>query len=137
MMISTKGRYALRMMIDLAQHADAGAVSLKTIAERQEISMKYMEAIAALLNRGGLVVSTRGKSGGYMLSRPAAQISVQEVMAMTEGSLAPVACVECDPHPCEHAEVCLTFPMWQKLDRMIDQYLSGISIQDLIDRKLT
>ncbi len=134
-MISTKGRYALRMMIDLAQHESEGPVPLKAIAERQDISMKYMEAIAALLNRGKLIRSTRGKIGGYTLSRPAEQISVQEVMAITEGSLAPVACMD-GSSPCARAETCLTLPMWQQLDRIIAQYLSDISIQALIDRRL-
>ena len=134
-MISTKGRYALRMMIDLAQHESEGPVPLKAIAERQDISMKYMEAIAALLNRGKLIRSTRGKIGGYTLSRPAEQISVQEVMEITEGSLAPVACMD-GPSPCARAGTCLTLPMWQQLDRIIAQYLSDISIQALIDRRL-
>ena len=136
MMISTKGRYALRMMTDLAQHAQNEPVPLKTIADRQEISMKYMEAIAALLNRGGLIQSTRGKIGGYTLSRPASQITVQEVMEITEGSLAPVTCMEGGANSCNRAEACLTLPMWQKLDQLIEAYLSGITIQDLIDRNI-
>ena len=136
MMVSTKGRYALRLMIDLAQHANEGAISLKAISERQSVSMKYLEAIAALLNRGELIRSARGKDGGYTLSRPANEISVAEVMAITEGSLAPVACNGLKDASCDRAELCLSFPMWQKLDQLIEDYLSGISIQDLIDRKV-
>ncbi len=138
MMVSTKGRYALRLMIDLAQHANEGAISLKAISERQEVSMKYLESIAALLNRGELIRSSRGKDGGYTLSRPASEISVAEVMAITEGSLAPVACGGLNGASCDRAGagLCLSFPMWQKLDALIEDYLSGISIQDLIDRKV-
>lgn len=138
MMVSTKGRYALRLMIDLAQHANEGAISLKAISERQEVSMKYLESIAALLNRGELIRSSRGKDGGYTLSRPASEISVAEVMAITEGSLAPVACSGLSGASCDRAGagLCLSFPMWQKLDELIENYLSGITIQDLIDRKV-
>ncbi len=138
MMVSTKGRYALRLMIDLAQHRDEGAISLKAISERQEVSMKYLEAIAAMLNRGDLIRSSRGKDGGYTLSRPADRISVAEVMAITEGSLAPVACNGLNGESCDRAGagLCLSFPMWQKLDALIEDYLSGVSIQDLIDRKV-
>ena len=138
MMVSTKGRYALRLMIDLAQHANEGAISLKAISERQEVSMKYLESIAAMLNRGDLIHSSRGKDGGYSLSRPASEISVAEVMAITEGSLAPVACNGLKDSSCDRAGagLCLSLPMWQKLDALIEDYLSGVSIQDLIDKKV-
>ncbi|MBP3918176.1 MAG: Rrf2 family transcriptional regulator [Clostridia bacterium] len=143
MMISTKGKYALQTMVDLAQHATccdcsfSDCVSLKDIAERQNISMKYLEAIVSLLNKGGLVKSTRGKDGGYRLSRPANEITVAEVMAMTEGSLAPVSCLNtCADGQCVHADSCLTLPLWQKLDTMIDSYLSAITIQDIVDRRV-
>ena len=133
MVISTKGRYALRIMLDLAQHSEDGFVSLKTVSQRQEVSLKYMEAIAAVLNRAGLVVSQRGKEGGYRLSRPAAEISVAEVLHSAEGSLAAVSCLESGESCCERAEHCLTLPMWKKLDALMDGYLSGISIQDVLD----
>ncbi len=144
MMISTKGKYALQTMVDLAQHASCeehdsdgcACVSLKAIAERQNISMKYLEAIVSLLNKGGLVRSTRGKDGGYRLARPADKITVSEVMAMTEGSLAPVSCLDtCAEGQCVHADSCLTLPLWQKLDAMIDGYLSKITLADIIDGK--
>ena len=145
MMISTKGKYALQTMIDLAQQAQLCAcedaectcVSLKAIAERQNISMKYLESIAALLNRGGLVKSTRGKDGGYRLAKSANEITVAEVMAITEGSLAPVSCLDtCSDGQCVHADGCLTMPMWQKLDAVIDEFLSGVTIQDILDRNI-
>ncbi len=133
MMISTRGRYALRVLIDLAQHAGESRVSLKAIAERQEISLKYLESIVALLTKGGLLVSTRGKEGGYRLARPASEIFVGEVIRLTEGSLAPVACLCEDGAPCQRAEACLTLPMWRRLDRLIDDYLSSVSIEMLLN----
>ena len=145
MMISTKGKYALQTMLDLAQQAggcacgdaECGCVSLKAIAERQNISMKYLESIAALLNRGGLEKSTRGKDGGYRLAKPADEITVAEIMAITEGSLAPVSCLEtCADGQCVHADGCLTMPMWQKLDAIIDEFLSGVTLQDILDRRI-
>lgn len=137
MMISTKGRYALRIMIDLAQHEGEGYISLKDIAGRQDVSLKYLEMIAALLNKGRLIVSSRGKEGGYKLAKPKDQITVSEVMAITEGSLAPVACLtRMDQTPCERADGCLTLPMWRHLDSLIEDYLSGISIADLLNGKV-
>ena len=138
MMISTKGKYALQTMLDLAKQAADGGddvyVSLKAIAERQDISVKYLEAIVSMLNKGGLVKSTRGKDGGYRLARAAREITVAEVMAMTEGSLAPVSCLDtCAEGKCSHLGTCLTLPMWQHLDKIIDDYLSGVTIQALLD----
>lgn len=145
MMISTKGKYALQTMLDLAQQmngcacsdAECSCVSLKAIAKRQNISLKYLESIAALLNRGGLVKSTRGKDGGYRLAKPADEITVAEIMAITEGSLAPVSCLEtCADGQCVHADGCLTMPMWQKLDAIIDEFLSGVTLQDILERRI-
>ncbi|MBO5670716.1 MAG: Rrf2 family transcriptional regulator [Clostridia bacterium] len=147
MMISSKGKYALQIVLDLAQQAavcpcggedaEGNCVSLKAISERQNISMKYLESIAALLNRGGLIRSTRGKDGGYRLAKPAEEITVAEIMAITEGSLAPVACLEtCAEGQCVHADGCLTLPMWQQLDQIIDAYLSGVTIRDILDRRV-
>ena len=129
MVISTKGRYALRLMIDLAQHCDEGFISLKTVSQRQDVSLKYMEAIAAALNRANLVNSQRGKEGGYCLSRPASEITV------AEGSMAAVSCLDAGENGCERAAKCLTLPMWKKLDAVMDNYLSGVSVQDLLDGK--
>lgn len=130
-MISTKGRYALRVMLELAAQEE-GFLSLKEIAEQQEISMKYLEAIVAILNRTGLVRSQRGKDGGYQLARPAAQITVAEILRSTEGTLAPVACPSLDGSPCSRAERCLTLPLWQELDQRIDGYLSTVTLENLL-----
>ena len=137
MMVSTKGRYALRVMIDLAQHDSEAPVPLKAISARQHISQKYLEAIVAMLNRGKLVHSQRGTAGGYRLARPAAEITVAEVMRMTEGSMAPVACLDGSGEAmCAHADACLTLPMWAGLDQLIDRYLRSISIADLTARRV-
>ena len=136
MVISTKGRYALRMMLDLAQQDPEAYSSLKSVAQRQDISIKYMEAIAAHLNRAGLVISQRGKEGGYRLARPANEITVAEVLHSAEGSLAAVACLELDGQgnaACERAAHCLTLPLWRRLDGIMDEFLSGVTVQDVLD----
>ena len=135
MMVSTKGRYALRIMVDLARRTDEGYVSLKTIADRTDSSMKYMEAIVGSLKKAELIDSTRGKEGGYRLSRPASEITVAEVLHSTEGSMAAVSCLDAGENGCERAAQCLTLPMWKKLDAVMDNYLSGVSVQDLLDGK--
>ncbi len=138
MMISTKGTYALRVMIDLAQHENEGYISLKSIAERQKISMKYLETIVSLLNKGGMVASLRGKDGGYMLKRPAEEYCMGEILRLTEGGLTPVSChgfAEGEKE-CENVDHCLTFPMWQKLDTLINEYLDKVSLRDILDGKV-
>lgn len=136
MKVSTKGRYALRVMIDLAQNKEKGFVSLKEIAERQQISMKYLEMIVGILNRADLVLSLRGKSGGYKLTREASQYTIGEILKLTEGSMAPVSCIEGGVASCEHAQECVTLPLWQGLDRVIDEYLESITLEDLMEQKL-
>jgi Rrf2 family iron-sulfur cluster assembly transcriptional regulator len=136
MMVSTKGRYALRVMIDLAQHEQEGYIPLKDVSRRQEVSAKYLEAIAALLARGGVIQSQRGKEGGYRLSRPPEAITAGEVVRLTEGRLAPVSCLECGENTCARADVCLTLPMWERLDSLIETYLNSVTIRDIIDGKL-
>ena len=126
MMISTKGRYALRVMLELAAQED-GFRSLKEIASQQDVSMKYLEAIVAILNRAGLVRSQRGKDGGYQLSRPAGKITVGEILRSTEGTLSPVSCPSLEGTPCSRAGECRTLPLWQELDRRIDGYLSSVT----------
>lgn len=137
MMVSTKGRYALRVMLDLAGQDEEQYISLNDIAGRQQISMKYLEAIVALLNKAGLLKSRRGKDGGYRLARKPAEYPVSEILKLTEGTLAPVACMEKDAcgEECRLQTGCLTRPMWQKLDAIIDDYLSGVTIQDLMEGK--
>ncbi len=132
MKVSTKGRYALRVMIDLAQHKDEGFISLKEIADRQEISMKYLEMIVGILNRAGYVQSLRGKSGGYRLSKNSDEYTIGAILKLTEGSMAPVSCLEKDADICKRAEECITLPLWKGLDKVIDDYLENISLEDLI-----
>lgn len=136
MMISSKGRYALRVMIDLAQHRDDGYVSVKTISDRQEVSMKYMESIIAMLNKAGLVESARGKDGGYHLTREPGAYSVGEIVALAEGSLAPIPCLESGAPECERAGQCLTLPIWKNLDRIIYDYLDSVTLQDVLDQTI-
>ena len=136
MMVSTKGRYALRVMIELAGSPRDEYRPLKEMAERQQISMKYLEAIAALLNRAGLVRSQRGKDGGYQLTRPAREITVGEILRAAEGTLAPVACPSLGGNACQRAEECLTLPLWQALDKKIDDYLSTVTLEDLLQGRV-
>lgn len=132
MMISTRGRYALRVMIDLAEHIDEGYIPLQTIAKRQGISEKYLESIISVLSKAGLVDGLRGKGGGYRLNRPTADYSVGQILRLTEGSLAPVTCLESEENPCPRAGQCTTLPMWEKLDALINDYLDSVSLADLL-----
>ena len=135
MMVSTKGRYALRIMIDLAQHYDGGYVSLSDIAKRQYVSLKYLEAIVSVLNKAGFVESLRGKDGGYRLTRDPKEYTIGSILKLTEGSLAPISCSEfgsAGGQACEQAGNCITFPMWRHLDEIIDGYLEHITLFDLI-----
>jgi len=134
MKVSTKGRYALRIMIDLSLHGDENVISLKEIAERQEVSVKYLELIVAVLNKAGLVASTRGKSGGYRLTRAPKDYTVGSILKLTEGSMSPVACLSDGECTCDRADRCVTLPMWEELDRVIDGYLESVTLQDLIDQ---
>ena len=131
MMISTKGRYALRVMLDLAGHMEDGYIPLAEIAARQHISEKYLESIIAVLARAGLVEGQRGKGGGYRLSRELKDYSVGEIVRLTEGSLAPVSCLEGE-NTCPRADKCLSLPGWEKLDTLINDYLDSVSLADLL-----
>lgn len=133
MMISTKGRYALRVMVDLAQQDDDGYVSLKSVSERQEISLKYLEMIISALNKEGLVNSQRGKEGGYKLAKPAHEYTVGEILRAAEGDLVPVSCLDCGENLCARSDNCMTLPMWQELDRIINEYLDSVKLTDLIN----
>ena len=132
MNITSKGRYALRVMLDLAQHREEGYISLKTIAERQGYSMKYLEMIVGSLKREGLVASTRGKEGGYRLVRDPEDYTIGEILRCIEDNLAPVACIKAGDICCEHAGECMTVPMWKELDDITNAYLDGVSLQDLL-----
>lgn len=131
MLISTKGRYALRVMVDLSEHDRGGYIPLKDIAERQEISQKYLESIANLLSKAGVVDALHGKGGGYRLNRAPNEYTVASVLRLVEGTLAPVACLEEGRDPCGRAENCRTLPLWTELDRLIFEYLEGITVEDL------
>ena len=134
MKISTKGRYAIRLMLDLAQHTDDGCVSIKTIATRQGISEKYLEQIIKSLSANGLVESTRGKQGGYRLTRTPAEYTVGEILRVTEGSLAPVSCLEEDHH-CENCEDCVTFEIWQNVLDAINEVVDSITLAYLVEKQ--
>lgn len=131
MMISTRGRYALRVMIDLAEHQSEGYIPLKEIAEREEISEKYLESIFKALVKGGILTGLRGKGGGYRLNQSPEQCTVGSILRLTEGSLAPVSCLDKKPVQCARASECRTLPMWQKLDTLINEFFDGITVADL------
>ena len=133
MKISTKGRYALRMMADIADNQKDGYVALKDIAARQEISKKYLEQIALHLSQCGMLRAVRGYQGGYMLARQASDYTVLQILAAVEGSLAPVSCLESPENLCPRREMCRTLPLWVGLDKLIEGYLSGITLQDVLD----
>ena len=131
MLISTKGRYALRVMVDIAEHPTDGYIPLKEIAARQGISEKYLESIMKLLVRAGLLTGLRGKGGGYKLTRSPEEYTAREILWLTEESLAPVSCLEEGVLPCGKASECRTLSLWKGLDRAITEYLDGVSIADL------
>ena len=132
MMISTRGRYALRILVDLAENQNEGYITLKEAAERQEISEKYLESIVKDLVKARLVEGVRGKGGGYRLARPADEINVLEVLRSADGTLVPVACLEEGSMPCSRADSCRTLPLWKGLDKVVSEYLGGFTVQDLI-----
>lgn len=133
MMVSTKGRYALTIMVDLARNGRGSYVSLSDIAERENLSMKYLESIISTLNKGGMLISLRGKNGGYKLARDPKDYSINEILLLTEGTLAPVNCIMQDGVQCEKAATCSTLPLWAGLDKVIEKYLCGITLQDIIE----
>lgn len=134
-MISTRGRYALRVMIDIAEHSGGDFVPMKEVAARQEISLKYIERIMPLLTKENLVEGQHGKGGGYRLCRPPEDYPVGEILRATEGGLAPVACLECGAKPCSRAAECRTMPMWQKYYAMTNEFFDGISVADLMQNE--
>ena len=136
MMISTRGRYALRILVDLAENQNEGYITLKEAADRQEISEKYLESIVKDLVKGRFIEGVRGKGGGYRLSRPAEEINVLDVLQSADGTIAPVACLEEGSAPCSRAAVCKTLPLWKGLERVVSEYLSGYTIRDLAEEKV-
>ena len=132
MIVSTKGRYALRVMIDLAEQHSEERVPLKEIAERQEISQKYIESIMTMLSKSGFVDAVHGKGGGYSLNKKPEEYKVGDILRLTEGSLSPVACLEKGAEVCPRKADCRTLPLWTKLDELVEGYLDSISIADLM-----
>ena len=132
MKISTKGRYALRMLLDLAEHRQCGYIALKDIAERQNISKKYLEQIIPMFNNSGILKTSRGAQGGYQLAKSPDSYTLGEILRLTEGSLAPVTCLEGEENTCPRAGHCHTLPMWEKLDSLINGYLDSVSLADLL-----
>lgn len=135
MKISTKGRYALRMLLDLAEHQNGGYIALKDIAERQNISKKYLEQIIPIFNKSGTLRANRGSQGGYQLAKSPDKYTVGEILRLTEGSLSPVSCAEEDPVECERSGECAMQPVWCGLNKVINEYLDGITLQDILDRQ--
>lgn len=132
MIVSTRGRYALRVLVDMAEHSQDERVPLKEIAERQQISQKYIESIMTLLSKNGFVDGIHGKGGGYKLNRKPNEYVVGEILRLTEGTLAPVACLESGSPKCEKEKNCRTVSMWRKLDELIENYLDSVTIADLM-----
>lgn len=135
MMISTRGRYALRLMLDLAEHQGNGFVALKDSAQRQDISKKYLEQIIPTLNRFDLLRTTRGYQGGYRLARNPEDYTLGDILRATEGTLAPVACLDAEQNTCARQADCATLPIWRGLDKVINEYLDGITLQDILDQQ--
>ncbi len=135
-MVSAKGRYALRIFIDLAQNQGDGYVALSEVSKRQDVSLKYLETIVTMLVRGGLLRSQRGMSGGYRLSKEPSQISIYDIFLLTEGSLSPVACLNCGDGFCNRDGICLTKKMWTSVDNLLNNYFKGVSVQNLLDGDL-
>lgn len=131
MRISTKGRYALRVMVELARQKDDKPVALRAVAERQRMTLKYLESIIALLVKERLVTSVRGKSGGYRLSRPAAQYTVYEILCATEGGLEPVQCLADKNNTCPMEHHCPTLPVWKGLQQVVRDYLESITLESI------
>lgn len=132
MNVTSKGRYALRIMIDLAQHSDEGYISLKTISDRLDLSLKYLEMIVGALKKAELVDSTRGKEGGYKLNRDPKDYKVGDILRCIEDNLAPVACIKEGEIQCERSGGCLTIPMWKELDDLTNAYLDTVTLHNLL-----
>ena len=136
MMISTKGRYALRVMIDLAEHCNGEYIPMKDVVKRQQVAQKYVERIMTMLSKADFVEAVHGKGGGYRLNRSPDEYIVGDILRLTEGSLAPVACLECDAEECERADQCRTLPMWRELNDRIADFFDGITIADLMKKDI-
>lgn len=132
MKISTRGRYAIRVMLDLAEHNTGEYIPLTDIAKRQGISEKYLEAIVSSLVKAGFLIALRGKKGGYKLSKSPEQYTIRNILRITEGAFAPVACLETEENSCERASECKTLKMWENLQKLVNDYFENITLQDLL-----
>lgn len=132
MLISTRGRYALRVLIDLAEHADMGYVPMRDVAERQGISLKYLERILPVLTKNHIIEGLQGKGGGYRLIKSPEDCTIGDILRLTEGDLAPVTCLECDAKPCERTGECRTHPMWVEFQQLINQFFDQKTLADII-----
>lgn len=133
MLVSTRGRYAIRVMIDLAEHINGKYIPMKEIADRQDVSLKYMTKIMQALTKSGMLDGQHGKGGGYKLNRDPEEYRVGDILRLTEGTLAPVACIDETDCKCDRSFECRTRPMWNELDKLISEYLDGITIADLME----
>jgi Rrf2 family protein len=133
-MISTKGRYALRLMIDIALYEANGYVSLKDSSSREDLSIKYLEQVASLLTKSNLIISYRGNNGGYKLSRKPSEYKIGEILRVAEGSLAPVACLECSKDFCNRRDICTTIEFWDGFNKVINNYVDNVTLEDLVDK---
>ena len=134
-MISTKGRYALRLMIDIAAYSNGEVVTLKEISKRQDVSIKYLEQVVSLLTKAGLLISIRGNNGGYLLAREAKDYTAGDILRAAEGTLAPIACLQCDPINCERSSTCSTIDFWRGYYKAITDYVDNITLEDLANRE--
>lgn len=132
MLISTRGRYALRVLIDLAEHEDATYVPMKDIAQRQGISLKYLERILPVLTQNGIIEGLQGKGGGYRLVKPPEECRIGDILRLTEGDLAPVACLESGAPPCGRVEACRTYPLWSEFYSLVNGFFDGKTLADLV-----
>ena len=135
MLVSTRGRYAIRVMIDLAEHMNGKYIPMKEIADRQDVSLKYMTKIMQALTKSGMLDGQHGKGGGYKLNRDPEEYRVGDILRLTEGTLAPVACLDETDCKCDRSFECRTRPMWNELDKLMSEYLDGITIADLMEGK--
>lgn len=134
MIVSTRGRYALRILIELAELANGGYIPMKTIAENQGLSLKYLERIIPVLTQNGILEGMQGKNGGYRLCRKPEEYTVDEILLLTEGDLAPVSCLECGAEPCSRLDNCRTVSMWSEFHKLIHDYFKGVTLADLMKK---
>ncbi|MBQ7976119.1 MAG: Rrf2 family transcriptional regulator [Clostridia bacterium] len=134
MLISTRGRYALRVLLDLAQHKGDGYIPMKAVAQRQGLSLKYIQAIMPVLSKNKLIEGVHGKGGGYRLSKPLSEYKVGDILRLTDGNLAPVTCLECDAKPCDRKDSCPTLPMWTEFHKIVNDYFDGVTLENLIKK---